>query len=170
MTVKPSEVSKKGRRYVGADGEIIRNEGELDLRLAIPTDSKKPISSRNTFQAARFRKPLLAVSTVTEKGNAVWFDEGGSYILSGSSQEMRATRAAIELAKRKVSLTERNGVYNLRAQWMDQPGAEQQQQQQRTPTTQPDVDMSGFHATGRPMITHHSDHDTEAIRPNPQTN
>ena len=41
----------------------------------------RDISSRVTFQGAKVRKPLLAVSGVIDKGNIVVFDGSGSFIL-----------------------------------------------------------------------------------------
>ena len=40
---------------------------------------------RFTFQAAPVRKPLLAVSSVNDKGNLVLFDGDESYIIPGKA-------------------------------------------------------------------------------------
>ena len=58
----------KRQRYVGPGGEKIDNLGELTVKVG------SDISSRVTFQGAKVRKPLLAVSGVIDKGNMVVFD------------------------------------------------------------------------------------------------
>ena len=78
-----------------------------------------PIRTQMAFQAARVRKPLLAVSSVAERGNITVFDSQGSYILSGSEAEMAAIRKAVAKIRRKVPLTVKNGVYTMQDRRVD---------------------------------------------------
>ena len=66
------------------------------------------------FQAAKIRKPLLAVSGVVDKGNLVIFDQD-SYMIPGDSPEIREIRRLIKQAKAKIPLNRKNGVYTMRA-------------------------------------------------------
>ena len=61
--------------YLGPGKERIPNRGQkaLSVRTAGNTAVRKV-----TFQDAAVRKPLAAVSGITDKGNAVLFDHRGS--------------------------------------------------------------------------------------------
>ena len=74
----------KGQRYVGPVGEKIDNLGELTVTVCTERHGRGDISSRMTFQGAKVRKPLLAVSGVIDKGNIVFFDGSGFFILPNS--------------------------------------------------------------------------------------
>ena len=61
--------SLAGQKYLGPGGEEIPNLGQLTAFMTIEGESE----GRFTFQAAPVRKPLLAVSSVKDKGNLVIF-------------------------------------------------------------------------------------------------
>ena len=84
VDLKPSKGSVKGQRYVGPGGEKIDNLGDLTVKVRTERHGGGDISSRVTFQGAKVRKNLLAVSGVTDKGNIVVFDGSGSFILPNS--------------------------------------------------------------------------------------
>ena len=44
--------------------------------------------TQSTYQAARVRKPLMAVSSVDDKGNLVIFDEKGPFIILCGNKEL----------------------------------------------------------------------------------
>ena len=76
---------------------------------------------RFTFQAAPVRKPLLAVSSVNDKGNVVIFDGDASYIIPGRGSPLVAKlRKLVNDIPGKVKLHRKNGVYNMRA-WKPRP-------------------------------------------------
>ena len=81
VDLKPSKGSVKLQRYVGPGGEKVDNLGELSVKVRAERHGGGDISSRVTFQGAKVRKPLLAVSGVIDKGNIVVFDGSGSFIL-----------------------------------------------------------------------------------------
>ena len=64
-----------------------------------------------TFQDAKVRKPLAAVSGITAKDNIVLFDKQGSYIAPADCAEVREIRKLVENIKDKIKLYEKNGVY-----------------------------------------------------------
>ena len=55
----------------------------MTLKVSAEQHGGGDISSRVTFQGAKVRKPLLAVSGVIDKGNIVVFDGSGSFIPPG---------------------------------------------------------------------------------------
>ena len=111
VPVKPSEGSKRGQRYVGPGGEKIANEGELQVDLETEGSGN---ASRIVFQAARVRKPLLAVSGVVGKGNIVVFSAEGSFILPGNRNTRAKIQAAIDCTNGKIPLHQKNGVFVMR--------------------------------------------------------
>ena len=78
--------------------------------------------AKSTFQAARVRKPLMAVSSVNDKGNLVLFDGAESFILPGTNKELiRRLRALVKQVPNKVPLHRKNGVFHMKA-WRLKPG------------------------------------------------
>ena len=75
---------------------------------------------RFTFQAAPVRKPLLAVSSVNDKGNLVVFDGAESFIIPGKGPQVAQFRKLIQDMTGKIQLHRKNGVYSMRA-WKPKP-------------------------------------------------
>ena len=73
----------KGQRYVGPGCEKLVNVRDLTVRVCTEQQGGCDISSRVTFQGAKVRKALLAVSGMIDKGNIVVFDGRGSCTLRG---------------------------------------------------------------------------------------
>ena len=71
------------------------NLGELTVKVRTERHGGGDISSRVTFQGAKVRKPLLAVSGVIDKCNYVVFDGSGSFILPSSCAVVASVREAI---------------------------------------------------------------------------
>ena len=67
-----------------------------------------------TFQGAKLRKPLLAVSRVIDKDNIVVFDGSGSFILPNSSAGVASVRKAFTGVQGRIPLHAKNGVFVLR--------------------------------------------------------
>ena len=93
---------------MGPGGEKIDNLGRAEQHGA------GDISSRVTFQGAKVRKPLLAVSGVIDKGNIVVVDASGSFILPISCAGVASVRKAITGVEGRVPLHAKNGVFVLR--------------------------------------------------------
>ena len=94
---KPSMGSVKGQRYVGPGGEKNEKWGEEALTVKVRTKqhSRGDLSSRVTLQGAEVRKPLLAVSGVTDRGNIAVFDGSGSLKLPGQCAGVASVRDAV---------------------------------------------------------------------------
>ena len=69
------------------------------------------------FQGAKVRKPLLAVSSLNDRGNPCWFDHdstGGSYIIPKDSPELVEIRRLIGKIKMRVRMERKGGIFQLR--------------------------------------------------------
>jgi hypothetical protein len=64
-----------------------------------------------TFQDAPVRKPLAAVSGITDKGNVVLFDRKGSFIAPEDAPELQTIRELIKQVKNRIELERKKGVY-----------------------------------------------------------
>ena len=113
IDLKPSKGSVKGQRYVGPGGERIDNLVELTVKVRAERHGGGDISSRVTFQGAKVRKPLLAVSGVIDKGNIVVFDGSGSFILPNTCAGVASVRKAFTEVQGRVPLHAKNGVFVL---------------------------------------------------------
>ena len=77
--------------------------------------------TNSTYQAASVRKPLMAVSSVNDKGNLVLFDNQGSFIIPGSNKALiNQIRALVKKVPDKVNLHRQNGVFHMKA-WKLKP-------------------------------------------------
>ena len=111
-TVTDSPGSLAGQVYIGPGNEKIPNEGQFKLPMRLD-DGRM---TESTYQAARVRKPLMAVSSVNDKGNMVIFDEKGSFILPGQNKELiNQMRSLIQKFTDKVKLHRKNGVFHMKA-------------------------------------------------------
>ena len=82
LTDSPGSLS--GQKYVGPGGEKITNEGQFKVQMRLENGQL----AASTFQAAKIRKPLLAVSSVNDKGNLVLFDNNESFIIPGTRKDL----------------------------------------------------------------------------------
>jgi hypothetical protein len=103
-----SEGSRAGSVYLGPGTERIPNRGQtsLNVRTAGNTAVRKM-----TFQDAAVRKPLAAVSGITDKGNVVLFDRKGSFIAPEGAPEVQTIRELIKQVKNRIELERKKGVY-----------------------------------------------------------
>ena len=116
-TLVDSPGSLAGQKYIGPSGEEIPNEGQLSTSMLLEGGRE----GKFTFQAAPVRKPLLAVSSVNDKGNIVIFDGDQSFIIPGKSPAIAKLRALVRDIPGKLQLHRKNGVYNMKA-WKPKSG------------------------------------------------
>ena len=110
LTDSPGSLA--GQYYLGPGGEKIPNEGQLTTGMTLEGGQQ----GKFTFQAAPVRKPLLAVSSVNDKGNLVIFDGDESYIIPGKATDwIKKLRGLVQQIPGKLKLHRKNGVYNLKA-------------------------------------------------------
>ena len=74
--MRPSPMSRAGKKYRGPDGTGICNLGQLDVRFA--TD--EGVHTGLTFQVANIERPLIAGTHVTAAGNEVTLREAEGVI------------------------------------------------------------------------------------------
>ena len=108
--------SLAGQKYLGPAGEEIPNQGQMMTSMTIEGQRE----GRFTFQAAPVRKPLLAVSSVNDRGNLVVFDGSESFIIPGKGPQVAQLRKLIQDMTGKIKLHRKNGVYTMRA-WKPKP-------------------------------------------------
>ena len=110
--VTDSPGSLAGQSFIGPGSEIIPNEGQFIAPMRLD-DGR---ITQSTFQAAQVRKPLMAVSSVNDKGNLVVFDGKGSFIIPGTNKGLISQlRALIQKVPDKVPLHRKNGVFHMKA-------------------------------------------------------
>ena len=73
--------------------------------------------SNLTFNSAKVRKPLLAVSEVSDRGNASLFSPDGAWILPMTPEFRRKLMALVAEVTGKVELVRAGGIYHLLA-WL----------------------------------------------------
>ena len=103
-----SPVSKAGSVYLEPGKEKIPTRGQRTLK--VKTDGN-PAIRQMTFQDAAVRKPLAAVSGITEKNNIVLFDKKGSFIAPANCAEVNAIRELIRQVKNRIELECKKMVY-----------------------------------------------------------
>ena len=116
--VTDSPGSLAGQIFVGPGNEKLPNEGQFVAPMRLD-DGR---ITQSTYQAAQVRKPLMAVSSVNDKGNLVVFDGKGSFIVPGINKGLISQlRALIQKVPDKVPLHRKNGVFHMKA-WKLKPG------------------------------------------------
>ena len=122
-TVEPSPGSLAGQSYVGPNPkERLPNLGQMRARRMLSSGMKGAIK----FQAANFRKPLMAVSGSVDQGNPVWFDQetrGGACIIPGDAPELEEIRRLIAQVNRRIKLERQGGIWILRNWFLDERSA-----------------------------------------------
>ena len=105
------------------------------------------VAKAATFQAAKVRKPLLAVSASCDQGQLVMFDNDISAMIERDSPEGREIRRLAKQCIAKTILERNNGVYTISARIIPPTKLSPSDRQRMKPTT--DVDMtSGFPRQG----------------------
>ena len=118
-TVNESLGSLSRQVYMGHGGERLPNKGPIKPAMLIEGGRTGTFG----FQAVPgLRKPLLAVSSVNDKGNLVLFDEKGSFIIPGCHKELiKQLRALVKQIPDESDLQRKNGVFHMKA-WKLKPG------------------------------------------------
>jgi hypothetical protein len=80
--LEESEGSKKGRRYIAANGQKVPNLGQRVVKMS--TDDGLPLQV--CWQVTKVVKPLLSVSKLTSNGNVVVLDKNHPRIIGADGQ------------------------------------------------------------------------------------
>ena len=105
VQTRPSVGSQTGVTYIAANGNKMPNLGEKKVHFK----TKDGLNSSITFQVTKVKKPLAAVSKITEKGNWVCFGPNEAYIQNVATGK----RTELEL---------HNGTYSLDVEYLGGPG------------------------------------------------
>ena len=114
--LEPSEGQAKGQHFIGAGGEKMPNLGQMTVPLMLADGT----AAAATFQAAKVRKPLMAVSASCDQGQLVLFDNDLSALVDRDSPEGREIRRLVKQCVAKTTLQRKGGVYTLPA-WIVPP-------------------------------------------------
>ena len=79
--IRQTEASRRGMKYRAANGTVISNKGERDLKGY----SREGNTLAMTMQVAGVTKPLGSVRSMVEANNMVVFDKGNSFIVNKGS-------------------------------------------------------------------------------------
>ena len=101
IETKPSRGSKIGVTYVAANGNKMPNLGEKRVKFK----TKDGMNSSIMFQVTKVKKPLAAVSRITEKGNWVCFGPDEAYIMNVATG-------------RKTAMELNNGTYSIDVEYL----------------------------------------------------
>ena len=141
--LQPSAGQARGQHFVGAGGERMPNLGLKTVPLLMVDG----VAKAATFQAAKVRKPLLAVSASCDQGQLVMFDNDISAMIERDSPEGREIRRLAKQCVAKTTLERNNGVYTISARIIPPEKLSPSDRQRMKPTT--DVDMTpGFPRQG----------------------
>ena len=91
FVTKPSLGSKRGVKYVAANGSRIPNLGQM----VVAFENSLGTVGKIIFQVAEITKPLVSVSKLIDDGHQVVFDQRASYIVhkeSGKEMKLRRER------------------------------------------------------------------------------
>ena len=104
IETKPSKGSQSGVNYIAAGGQKMPNMGEKKVNF----NTKDGLNSSITFQVTKVKKPLDAVSKITEKGSWVCVGPDEAYIHNIATGK----RTAMDLC---------NGTYSLDVEFFTEP-------------------------------------------------
>ena len=109
--MRPSAASKAGQCYSGPGSEKIPNLGEMQVEHVLENGCLAKVA----VQAAPVRKPLLAVSSVSDQGNMAIFDKvlEGCIVPSNAPELLEIRRLALQV-KNRIQLHRKGGVYQMK--------------------------------------------------------
>ena len=88
-TMRPSAMSKRGKKYRGPDSSRIPNLGQLDVTF----ESDEGHKCGMTWQIAEIERPLIAVSHLSAAGNKVVLGkDGGEVVHEGTGRRIKVLR------------------------------------------------------------------------------
>ena len=88
IPILPSPGSKRGQKYLAANGSRIANSGQQ--RLHVHTEDGRP--AEINFQIASVTRPLCSVGEMCDRGNRVLFGRGGGVTQNLKSGEITPFR------------------------------------------------------------------------------
>merc|ERR1711994_889304 len=109
--VQPSEGSKRGQKWGSASGHSIKNEGQVNYTFMTESGSV----AKGHTQVGEVKRPLAAVSKISEAGNIALFAEGENWIISMKDDVANEILELVRKAKKKTKVHKHRGTYRMRA-------------------------------------------------------
>ena len=81
-----SEGSRAGKGFIAANGDRIRNEGEVQLNLEAANGRGGVQALKSTFQSARVSRPLMSVSQICDHGFKCIFEKDRATVVDSDLQ------------------------------------------------------------------------------------
>ena len=104
--VKPSQGSRAGVKYVAANGEMMTNKGEKDVKVVTGEGHKCMLK----MQVTDVRKPLMSVARICDAGHRVVFTKSGGIIQHESTGQTTKFQRIDNVYRLKVGVVdERSG-------------------------------------------------------------
>ena len=111
--VQPSEGSKRGQKWGSASGHSIRNEGQVSYNFMTEAGQV----ARGNTQVGEVKRPLAAVSKITEAGNIAFFADGENWLINQKDELAEEILELVRRAKKKTMIHKHKGTYRMRA-WL----------------------------------------------------
>ena len=111
--VQPSEGSKRGQKWGSASGHSIKNEGQVNYKFVTEAGT---VAKGNTL-VGEVKRPLAAVSKITEAGNFAFFAEGENWLIDARDDLASEILDLVRRAKKKTKVHKHRGTYRMRA-WL----------------------------------------------------
>ena len=108
--VEPSPGLLSGQKFVSAFGTAMPNLGQLNPQVFLESGDAGALN----YQAAKVKKPLMAVTDCNKRQNPVIFDGHHSCILPSNCPQLAHIRQLIQEATKKIPLHWEKGVYKMK--------------------------------------------------------
>ena len=100
--VKPSQGSRAGVKYVAANGEMMTNKGEKDVKVVTGEGHKCMLK----MQVTDVRKPLMSVARICDAGHRVVFTKSGGIIQHESTGQTTKFQRIDNVYRLKVGVVD----------------------------------------------------------------
>ena len=111
--VESSEGSRRGQKWGSASGHSIYNEGQVMYKFMDENGQVK----KGSTQVGDVRRPLAAVSQLTNNNQIGFFCKGEDWLLDRRDPLVPEIIRLVQMVQRKTKLYEHRGTYRMRA-WM----------------------------------------------------
>ena len=83
--LEPSSGSKRGQKFVVGNGERVKNQGQVLVKMA-QTQGNDTINMSSIFQVAQITRPLMSVSKICDQGMVCIFEHDHARVVDGGGK------------------------------------------------------------------------------------
>ena len=105
--------SRRGQKWGSASGHSIKNEGEVSYKFLTEDGGM----NRGTTQVGDVKRPLAAVSRITQANNIAFFSTDCDWIIDKRDPVAEKILKLVEQVKAKTRMYQHKGTYRIRA-WL----------------------------------------------------